>query len=115
MSKLGIGERAPWDDFPQVIRNGDLGALKNEPEYQAAKSGDMPAAIELVDRLLTDETVENRGGEVVAASVMTAHEGALDLPVKPSMLAAIENKHWPEYESILAGDVWLWNRQTHTR
>ena len=196
MSKLGIGERAPWDNFPQVIRNGDLGALKNEPEYQTAKSGDMPAAIELVDRLLTDETVEkireqigsgkplvlpvlaveatgnnkiplamaealadrlgldvelgiiqsdkvgrtdtgadhrlafnptfegdvkqgqkylvvddtltmggtvaslrgyveNRGGKVIAASVMTAHEGALDLPVKPSMLAAIENKHGP--------------------
>lgn len=196
MSKLGIGERAPWGDFPQVIRNGGLGALKNEPEYQAAKSGDMPAAIELVDRLLTDETVEkikeqigdskplvlpvlaveaagnnkiplamaealaerlgldvelgiiqsdrvgrtdtgadhrlafnptfegdvksgqkylvvddtlamggtvaslrgyveNRGGKVVAASVMTAHEGALNLPVKPSMLSAIENKHGP--------------------
>lgn len=196
MSKLGIGERTPWYDFPQVIRNGDLGALKNEPEYQAAKSGDMSAAIELVDRLLTDDTVgkireqigdgkplvlpvlaveaagnnkiplamaealadrlgldvelgiiqsdkvgrtdsgadhrlafnptfegdvkqgqkylvvddtltmggtvaslrgyvENRGGKVVAASVMTAHEGALNLPVKSSMLAAIENKHGP--------------------
>lgn len=196
MSKLGIGERTPWYDFPQVIRNGDLGALKNEPEYQAAKSGDMSAAIELVDRLLTDDTVGkireqigdgkplvlpvlaveaagnnkiplamaealadrlgldvelgiiqsdkvgrtdsgadhrlafnptfegdvkqgqkylvvddtltmggtvaslrgyvvNRGGKVVAASVMTAHEGALNLPVKSSMLAAIENKHGP--------------------
>ena len=196
MSKLGIGERTPWYDFPQVIRNGDLGALKNEPEYQAAKSGNMSAAIELVDRLLTDDTVgkireqigdgkplvlpvlaveaagnnkiplamaealadrlgldvelgiiqsdkvgrtdsgadhrlafnptfegdvkqgqkylvvddtltmggtvaslrgyvENRGGKVVAASVMTAHEGALNLPVKSSMLAAIENKHGP--------------------
>ena len=39
--------------------------------------------------------VENRGGKVVAASVMTAHEGALNLPVKSSMLAAIENKHGP--------------------
>lgn len=58
MNKLGIGERAPWDDFPEVIRNGDLGALKNEPEYVAAKSGNMPAAFELVHRLLTDETVE---------------------------------------------------------
>lgn len=196
MNKLGIGERSPWGDFPKVIRNGDLGALKNEPEYQAAKSGDMPAAIDLVDRLITDETVksikeyigeskprilpvlavesagnnkiplamaevladrlgldvelnivqrdnvgrtdtgadhrlafnptfdgnvkkgeqylivddtlamggtvaslkgyvENRGGQVVAASVMTAHEGALNLPVKPGMLAAINSKHGP--------------------
>lgn len=37
--------------------------------------------------------VENRGGKVVAAFVMTAHQGALNLPVKPSMLAAIKNKH----------------------
>ena len=197
MSQLGIGERAPWGGFPQVIRNAGLGVLKNEPEYQAAKSGSMPAAIELVDRLLTSETVgkikeqirdnkplllpvlaveaagknkiplamaevlgyrlgldvesdilqqdkigrtnagadhrlafnptfrgdvkqgqkylvlddtltmggtiaslrgyvENRGGQVVAASVMTAHEGALNLPVKPTMLAAIENKHGPD-------------------
>ncbi|AZQ13299.1 phosphoribosyltransferase [Shewanella khirikhana] len=194
MNKLGIGERAPWDDFPEVIRNGDLGALKNEPEYVAAKSGNMPAAFELVHRLLIDETVEairerigdckpvvlpvlaveasgnnkiplamaevladrlgldvslniiqsvkvgrtdsgadhrlafnptfegevtqgqkylivddtltmggtvaslrgyveNRGGKVVAAAVMTAHEGTLKLPVKISMLASIESKH----------------------
>ena len=58
MSRLGISERAPWDGFPKVIRNGNAGALKNEPEYQAARSGNMPAAIKLVDRLLTDETVE---------------------------------------------------------
>ena len=191
---MGISERAAWNDFPEVIRNGNLGTLKNEPEYEKAKSGNMPAAIALVDRLLTNETVkkikeqikdskplvlpvlaieatgnnkiplamaevianrlsldvelgiiqnnkvgrtntgadyrlafnprfegdikqgqkyliiddtltmggtiaslrgyvENRGGEVIAASVMTAHEKALNLPVKPSMLAAIENKH----------------------
>ena len=45
MSKFGIGERAPWGDFPPVIRNGDLHASKKEPEYHAAKAGNMPAAI----------------------------------------------------------------------
>ena len=39
--------------------------------------------------------VENRGGKVIGAFVMTAHEGALDLPVRACMLAAIENKHGP--------------------
>lgn len=194
--KLGMGERAAWGDFPDVARNGDLGTLKNEPEYMAAKGGDMAAALDMVDRLLTDETVqsiktlvgdsdspakilpvlaveesgnnkiplamaevlsdrlgldvelgilqcekvgrtntgadhrlafnptfegevikgqkyllvddtltmggtvaslrgfvENRGGDVVGAAVMTAHVGALKLPVKPKMLAAIERKH----------------------
>lgn len=50
-------ERVPWNDFPQIIRNGDLGALQREPEYQAAKSGDHKAALNLVDRLTTDETI----------------------------------------------------------
>ena len=196
MSKFGVGERAPWGDFPRVIRNDDLGALQDEPEYQAAKAGDKQAALDLVDRLLTDDTaqrikdqtgdrkplvlpvlaveaagnnkiplamaevladrlglgielgivqrekvgrtgagsdhrlafnpsfkgdvkaghdylvvddtltmggtiaslrgyVENHGGKVVAASVMTAHEGALDLAVKPKMLAGIAEKHGP--------------------
>ena len=58
MSRFGIGERAPWGDFPPVIRNGDLGSLKNEPEYEAAKSGDMPAAIELVNRLLASDLLD---------------------------------------------------------
>lgn len=37
--------------------------------------------------------IENRGGTVVAAAVMTAREGALNLPVKGKMLATIEAKH----------------------
>ncbi|MCZ2328957.1 phosphoribosyltransferase [Bartonella sp. F02] len=37
--------------------------------------------------------VENRGGKVIGACVMTAHENSLDLAIKPKMLAAIANKH----------------------
>ena len=37
--------------------------------------------------------IENRGGHVIGASVMTAHEGALDLAVKPKLLSAIDEKH----------------------
>lgn len=194
MSELWKAERAAWGDFPKVIRNGDLGALSKEPEYDAAKKGDQEAALNLADRLVSDETVnqvreivgdsnarilpvlaaefegnnkiplafaevladrlgltvergivqaekvhrtgsgadhrlafnpsflgdvidgqkylivddtltmggtlaslrgyvENRGGEVIAASVMTAHQGSVDMAVKPKMLAAIEAKH----------------------
>lgn len=192
--RLIVGERAPWGGFPKVIRNGELGALTKEPDYQAAKGGDAAAALALAQRLVTPETVErirsligdrrpsllpvlaaeesgrnkiplamacviaerlgldvemgvvqrervkrtgagsdhrlaftptfdgaiapgkeylllddtltmggtiaslrgyvvNRGGDVLGAAVMTAHEGALDLPVKPGMLAAIASKH----------------------
>ena len=196
MEKLGTAERAAWGGFPKVIRNGDLGTLSKEPEYEAAKKGDTDAALNLVDRLMTEDTVsqikdlignelpwilpvlaveatgnnkiplaiaevladrlglhvetqvvqrekvyrtnsgsdhrlafnpsytgpivedraylivddtltmggtlaslrgyvENRGGKVLGASVMTAHIGALDMAVKPKMLAAINEKHGP--------------------
>lgn len=201
MSSYSRAERAPWGDFPKVIRNGDLGSLTNEPEYQAAKQGDTEAALALVDRLVSDDTVaqlktligdekprivpvlaveasgnnkiplamaevladrlgleveldiiqrekvgrtgagsdhrlafnptfegavaagqkyivvddtltmggtvaslrgyiENNGGKVMAASVMTAHEGALDLAVKPKMLAGINEKHGPAMDAF---------------
>ena len=57
-----MGERTPWGGSPKVIRNGDLGALQDEPEYQAAKAGDKQAALDLVDRLLTDDTVQSCAG-----------------------------------------------------
>jgi len=58
MKKFGIGERAPWHNFPDVIRNGELKSLSNESEYDAAKSGDWIAAIQLIQRVLTDTTIE---------------------------------------------------------
>lgn len=201
MSSYSRAERAPWGDFPKVVRNGDLGSLTNEPEYQAAKQGDAEAALNLVERLISDDTVaqlktligddkprivpvlaveaagnnkipammavvladrlglevetdivqrekvartgagsdhrlafnptfeggvipgqkyivvddtltmggtiaslrgyiENNGGKVMAASVMTAHEGALDLAVKPKMLAGINEKHGPAMDAF---------------
>ena len=57
MSQDGLGERAPWGEFPPVVSNGDLGGLKNEPEYEAAKAGDRDAALQLADRLMTDDAV----------------------------------------------------------
>ena len=51
-------ERSAWGDFPPVIRNGDIGELKNEPEYNQAKAGDIVAAGELVNRLIKRETLE---------------------------------------------------------
>lgn len=197
MDKIRRAERAPWGDFPPVIRNGDLKELEKEPEYQAAKQGDKVAALALADRLVRAETVEairslvgdkpakivpvlakeaagnnkiplataevigdrlgleveynivqaekvgrtnkgadhrlainptfdgdvepgrpyiliddtlsmggtiaslrgyikNRGGQVLGAAVMTAHPGAVDLAVKPKMLADIERKHGQE-------------------
>lgn len=193
-NRMDRSERAPWGDFPPVIRNGDLGSVGADEEYALAKGGDPAAAVRLVARLLSPDVVEqirdalgdrrpkvvpviapeasginmiplayawalaseldlevelgigqkhrvhrtnsgsdhrlvaspvfkgevlpgqeylvvddtltmggtvaalrgyleNRGGKVVLASVMTAHVGALNLPVKQKMLAAIDAKH----------------------
>ncbi len=50
--------RAPWNDFPPVVRNGDLKELEKQPEYQAAKKGDPAAALAIAERLVRPETVE---------------------------------------------------------
>ncbi|MCK2169090.1 phosphoribosyltransferase [Thalassospira xiamenensis] len=191
-----MAERAPWGNFPAVIRNGDLGELQLQPEYTLAKAGDTDAAQDMAERLVRNETInqirniigndkprlvpvlaeeasghnkiplamafefgkrlgldvdvsiyqtervartgegadyrlafnpsfdgpvtkgckylvfddtltmggtiaslrgflENRGGNVIAAAVMTAHPGALNIAIKPSMLEAIDQKHGP--------------------
>lgn len=52
-------ERAPWgNDFPAIVRNDDLGTLKEHPTYEAAKQGDARAGLSLARDLLTSETVE---------------------------------------------------------
>ena len=68
MSRPGIGERPAWDDFPPVIRHGDRGTLKNEPEYEAAN----PAICSPLLIWLTD-----------------------DIVIKQKMLDDINNKHGP--------------------
>lgn len=201
MSDFRQADRAPWGDFPKVVRNGDLGSLAKEPSYLLAKQGDIDAALTLVSSLITNDTIsqlttllgeskprivpvlaleetgankipvamaavlavslgleletdivqtekvyrtgagadhrlafnpsfegnvvagdkyivvddtlamggtlaslrgyiENKGGKVVAASVMSAHEGALELAINPKMLAAIIHKHGPAMDEF---------------
>jgi adenine/guanine phosphoribosyltransferase-like PRPP-binding protein len=189
-----MAERAPWGDFPSIIRNGDLKELEHQPEYALAKGGNPDAAKKMVERLVRDDMLEqisetignerprivpvlaveaagynmiplamaytvgkkmgldvdtsiyqaervartgtgadhrlafnpsfdgqvqqggkylvfddtltmggtvaslrgfleNRGGHVMAAAVMTAHSGALNIAVKPGMLESINQKH----------------------
>jgi hypothetical protein len=37
--------------------------------------------------------IENRGGHVIGAAVMVAHQGSLNMAIKPEMIKAIEAKH----------------------
>lgn len=48
-------ERAPWGNFPPVIRCGDLGMLKGDVHYEAAKGGSTADALAMVQAHITDE------------------------------------------------------------
>ena len=50
-------ERAPWGQFPPVIRCGDLGMLKGDPRYEAAKAGSTSEALAMVQSHLTPEFI----------------------------------------------------------
>lgn len=94
MSESKRAERAPWNDFPPVIRNGDLKELEKEPEYQAAKSGDWGAALAMAERLVRPETVDAIramvGDQPARIVPVVAQESAGDNKIP---LADIERKH----------------------
>ncbi|WP_455228191.1 MuF-C-terminal domain-containing protein [Kingella denitrificans] len=73
-------ERAPWNDFPPLIRNGTLEELKNSENYQAAKVGDSKAALSLVQSLLNEQTIaeiqEMAGGREPVIVAVRAEESA---------------------------------------
>ena len=73
-------ERAPWNDFPPLIRNGTLEELKNSENYQAAKAGDSKAALSLVQSLLNEQTIaeiqEMAGGRDPVIVAVRAEESA---------------------------------------
>ncbi len=58
------GKRSAWGSFPKIVRNGNIGSLKAETEYLAAKGGDAEAALHLVQRLLTDGTIDALANQI---------------------------------------------------
>ena len=51
-------ERAEWEkDFPKAVTNDLKGNLIDLPNYKDAKSGDLVAALDLVQNALTNDTV----------------------------------------------------------
>lgn len=70
--------RTSWNMFPPIVRNADLGTLKADGRYDAAKSGDWEAALALVAGQVTDDyfqSLEDMIGnnEVIVLPVL-AHE-----------------------------------------
>ena len=86
-------ERAPWNDFPPLIRNGTLEELKNSENYQAAKAGDSKAALSLVQSLLNEQTIadiqEMAGGREPVIVAIHAEESAGRNRIPAAMAAAL--------------------------
>jgi len=58
-------DRSPWAaEFPDAVFAADIGKAKEHPSYDAAKFGDMDAALEVVQSIVTDETI-NRLAEAL--------------------------------------------------
>ena len=86
-------ERAPWNDFPPLIRNGTLEELKNSENYQAAKAGDSKVALSLVQSLLNEQTIakiqEMAGGREPVIVAIHAEESAGRNRIPAAMAAAL--------------------------
>ena len=89
-------ERAPWGDFPPLVRNGTLDELKNNENHQAAKAGDAKAALDLVQSLLNEQTVadiQNMVGERKPIIVAIHAEEGIGRNKIPAAMAKVLSMH----------------------
>ena len=100
MNEERRAERAPWRDFPRLIRNGSLAELKDATGYTQAKAGDAEAAYDMVKSLLSTETLDNirelAGGRVPILISVKAQESSGKNKIPEAMAHAIRaSTGWP--------------------
>jgi hypothetical protein len=65
--------RAPWDrDFPDAGILASESAVKQHPDYRAAKTGDASAAVRLVRELVGDKSIDALGQQLTEALPIVA-------------------------------------------
>jgi hypothetical protein len=65
--------RAPWDrDFPDAVILASESAVKQHPDYRAAKTGDASAAVRLVRELVGDKSIDALGQQLTEALPIVA-------------------------------------------
>ena len=100
MNEERRAKRAPWRDFPRLIRNGSLAELKDAAGYTQAKAGDAEAAYDMVKSLLSTETLDNirelAGGRVPILISVKAQESSGKNKIPEAMAHAIRaSTGWP--------------------
>lgn len=106
--RIGIPNRAPWNGFPRIVIAADESTVKRHPEYEGAKTGDVPAAKRLaaqltgpkilnaVRALIGDRTpvmvpvhaLENQGYNRIPAAFAELLAEKLDLEVETGIIQA---------------------------
>ncbi len=109
-----LPHRTPWGDFPNVLIQASETAVKQHPDYAAAKAGEVAAAVRLVEATLDDAAVarlrELAGDSRPRLVGVHAVEGQ-SVNVIPAVMAAAlsERLAWP----VEAGIIQI-NRVGHT-
>jgi hypothetical protein len=88
-------KRSPWDDFPSLFIHADERIVKNHPSYQAAKSGDPEAAVDLVK----DLALLHNGARVLGGTVLTGKPYSAMLSSDEQQTIHLRAKHGPELEA----------------
>ena len=67
--------RAPWGDFPDVVLHAEERVVKKHHLYAAAKSGDIDAAVDLVNATISKTALVSLGGfsADAAPTLVSAH------------------------------------------
>lgn len=75
MNVSGVGMRSDWNNFPDVVLMHSKSTISGHALYQAAKGGDLTAAVALVDDYLNDGALDEIG------KLLAPHENVRLLPV----------------------------------
>lgn len=102
--------RTAWTDFPPVAIAAAESAVKQHPEYRAAKTGDADAAIRLVRALLTDSAVQQLAALCPGQTplLVSAHaEEEMGRNAIPQALAAEVGQRmgWPVDSAIVQANI----------
>jgi hypothetical protein len=107
-------QRTPWGDFPDVLIQASESAVKKDPDYAAAKAGDLAAALRLVQSIWREDTLAQLRDMVGSGSprlvAVHAVEGQSVNVIPLAMAAHLEQRlGW----SVEAGIIQT-NRVGHT-
>jgi hypoxanthine-guanine phosphoribosyltransferase len=104
-----LAERLGLQAEMKIVQREKISRTNSKADHRLAFTPTFTGAVAKANFFIVDDTltmggtiaslrgyIENRGGHVLGAAVMTAHPGALDIKVKALTIEKIRNKHGNE-------------------